>query len=95
MHLSLDMPSRVQLQASADLIDILNLLGDADDSLNVPAWEELNHQNKQYGASPENVEEGNTYQLPWWAAPGALTTLAIPECREGPHSQPASFQHPA
>ena len=57
------MASRVQLQAPAHLFDSLNLCGEADDILNVPAWEELNEHNKEEGASPEKVEEGDTYAL--------------------------------
>ena len=47
------MSARVSLQAPGDLLAILTEVGDADDTLDVPAWDTLNKQNRDSDASEE------------------------------------------
>ena len=57
------MSSRVKLQAPRDLLAIVEELGDADQILNVAAWEMVNAENDRADAKPETVEEGDVLAL--------------------------------
>ena len=57
------MSSRVKLQAPRDLLAIVEELGDADQILNVAAWETVNAENDRADAKPETVEEGDVLAL--------------------------------
>ena len=58
------MSARVELQAPRDILAILEEMGDADDTtLDVPAWETLNKQNRDSDASPASTEVGDTLAL--------------------------------